>query len=1152
MVLSQKLTRTQHTLGSLQRATDEYELSAQKVKNAEEAYKSRQRRSSGLNLTLKESKSIRHELDAATAMMNAACQRVEQIESITDTLIDQLSETENELATLQHLRSTELVKHSAEIEKLAHERDCLVMQLAASNSSSDELKQKEEELNKKLEDAKSTAKKLAEELKKADDAKAAQEEALKQEAVRLQMSLEQTEHSKEMLEKELEKKQSDLENAEKRASQGTPKGKGAKQVLPMALKKLKGTQEELLSVREEREKAIKDLEYAKQLAMAREETFTDQLKSLTSESESALNEKQAALESVMKAAAAAANDVATKQEVINTLRMEIAQMKESKEDLLSHMDVVKMECHELSQKLAKACERERCSKEEIAEMKKRHNDMQAAALEREIVLKTELEEHTVMAEEMKSKVSSLEHDYGALLKAKHEYEKQIGSKDASIARLNAEIASQKEKSKSLQARVARDVDGMKENVKSISEDKARVEMELKQSLDSISSLHFEVASLQASKNEISGLLEAKEKDIVSLSKNYASQIHELKALVGERDSKITQLEKECVERKTQSDKLLQDIELLAKEYKESEKESQQRIKHIEDTLNDANTRYSELQMQYSQLEEESQSQLATAAEEIGSLKQQFAESLQVKSSLEQALNEERRAHSSERRQLVEQCENLERSKESLLRAIEKLDEQLAMKEDELVASRQVGTPKGEAAKEILKRSLTKVKALQNEISDLKDIVTQKEERIAELEEENMQIPSLKADSSRLVSEMSKLRKVHEDTCVDLDSSMNRVKCLEEEISEITEKLCMESQSKAHLESELESNKATWESSLADKQEQLQLLQSQKYDAEQQVKYLAANLKETKQVLLGMRKNEDSSSEVMRLTFEKVKHLEDDLDQQKQETADLEEKLEEALAAESMLQDTIEEASREKEILINSHNEAIVSLEKNIARLRTELLAEVDKTEALTRELEATHDQNMKLEQNNQSLQCTVEELRATMQDFETKVEQKQEALNKVQAAKESLLAEMSEKISAAERQRHSAQEAADKTSEEVEKVTKNLAIAKSQLSAYERSVTAKESTISSQKKVIDDMEEQAQRLRDEIEKTNVEMQSRDAKLKHLGQAKINVELKLGQSIEVCDIILCCMVVDNSHIWLHACRNWRKNLQENKRRTKRSI
>ena len=1114
MILSQKLTRTQHTLGSLQRATDEYEASAQKVKDAEEAYKSRQRRSSGLNLTMKESKSIRHELDAATAMMNAACQRVEQIESITDTLINQLSETENELADLQHLRSTELVKHSAEIEKLAHERDCLVMQLAASNTSSDELRQKEQELNKKLEDAKQMAKKLADELKKADDAKAAKEEALKKEASRLQMSLEQTERSKAMLEKQLEEKQNDLENAEKRASQGTPKGKGAKQVLPMALKKLKGTQEELMSVKEEKEKAIKDLEYAKQLALAREETFMEQLQSQSSESQSALSEKEAALESAMKAAAAAANDVAIKQESINNLRMQIAQMSESKEELLSDMEATKRQCQELSQKLAIVSEQESCSKKEIAELQKRHNEMQAAALEREIVLKTELEERTSMTDEMRSRVASLEQDYATLLKSKHQYEKQIGSKDADIARLNADIASKEEKAKILQASMARDVDELKDDVKSLSEEKMKVQAELKQTMDTITSLHYEVASLQASKNEISGFLDAKENEIVSLSKNYASQIHNLKALVEERDQKISELEAECAERKNRSEILLRDIQELAEEHEKSHLESQQQIKKLSDNLKDAETRHADLQQKYSKLEEASHEQLARTAQEIASLKQQVAKSMEIQKSLEESLNKERTTRSSERRQLVEQCENLERSKESLLRSIEKLDEQLAVKEDELVASRQIGTPKGEAAKEILQRSLVKVKDLQKDICDLKDDIKSKDERIAELEKENLQIPNLQADSLRLVSEINSLNKIQTETCAELEVTQNNVKRLEKEISDISQKLCEETHAKIQLESVLESKKAAWESELTDQAEQFRVLEAQKRDAEQQVKDLTANLNETKQVLVGMRKNEDSSSEVMRLTFEKVKHLENDLSLQKQESEALVRKLEEALEAKSMLQETIEEASREHSAMLDTREKTIFSMENNIARLRDELLTEVDKSQTLTRELDAANTKNKKLEESNHSLQCTLEDLKAAMHDFEAELGQKQEALEKVQAAKESLVAEMSEKISAAELERQEAREAAQKMTEQVDEVTQTLTIAKSQLSAYERSMTAKETAISSQRKIIQDMEGQAQRLRDDIEKNNLEMKSRDAKLKQLGQAKLNVELKLGQTIEV--------------------------------------
>lgn len=1115
MILSQKLTRTQHTLGSLQRATDEYEASAQKVKNAEQMYKSRQRKSSGLNLTLKESKSIRHELDAATSMMNAACQRVEQIESITDNLINQLSETENELADLQHLRNTELVKHSAEIEKLAHERDCLAMQLAVSNSSSDELKQKEQELNQKLLDAKSTAKKLVEELKKADDAKAAQEESLKKEADRLQMSLEETERRKVMLEKELQQKQNDLEDAQKRALQGTPKSKGAKQVLPMALRKLKGTQEELMSVKEEKERAMKDLEYAKQLAKAREETFMEQLKIQTDESNSALNEKQSALESVMKAAAATANDVAVKQEVINNLRMDIAQIKESKDQLLCDMEVVKKECEELSQKLTVVSEQESNSRDAIAQMKKRHNDLQASALEREIVLKTQLEESNSMASDMQAKVSSLEKEYAVLLKAKQQFEKQLGSKDASIASLNAKIASQEEKSKTLQAIMGKDLNELKENVECMSQEKSKVERDLRKTHDTIKSLHYEVATLQAEKNEISGLLDAKESEIVSLTKNYASQIHDLKATVQLRDAKISELEMACSQKDEHSTKLIKDMEALTEEHKKSHQASQQMIQNLTDNLKNAENKYSELQVKYSKLEETGHEQLISASKEIASLKQQFLESEQMRKTLEETFKEEKMVHSSERRQLLEQCENLERSKESLMRSIQQLDEQLVVKEEELVASKSLGTPRGEAAKEILQRSLAKVKALQKDIADLNHHVRIKDERIAELEQENLQIHVLKSDSSKLQAEIGMLNILQEETGEKLAKAENTVKLLEQEISKVHKKLCEEIQAKSQLESVLESKMADWESKLSHQQEQYHNLELQKQQAQHQVKCLTANLNETKQVLVGMRKREDSGEEVMRLTFEKVKSLEHDIAEKEEESAKLAHKLEIALATESMLQEAIDEASNQHALTIASYDKAINSLEANIARLREELLTEINNSQALLVELDTVRSENIKLEESNEKLQSTVDEIKCTMQTFENEVEQKQKDLDKVQAEKDSLIAEMVEKVSAAEKQKDLAQQAVDRTTEEVDKVTKNLAIAKSQLSSFERSMTAKETTISTQKKMIKDMEDQASKLREEIQNSTIDLQSRDLKLKQLGQAKINVELQLGQHIKVC-------------------------------------
>lgn len=1115
MVLSQKLTRTQHTLGSLQKATNEYEVSAQKVRDAEEMYLSRQMRSSGLSLSSKESKSIRHELDAATAMMTAACQRVEQIESITDTLIKQLSDTENELADLQSLRNTELVKHSAEIEKLAHERDCLALQLAASNSSSEELQKKEKELNLKLKDAKLTAKQLADELQKADNAKAEQEEALKREAIRLQKSLKDVERSKVLLEKELEQKQNDLINAQKRASEGTPKGKGAKQVLPMALKKLKGTQEELLSIKEEKKKAMKDLEYAKQLAKAREETFLEQLKTQTHESESVLSEKQAALESVMKAAAAAANDVAHKQETINNLRMEIATVKESKDGLLADMAAVKNQCKELSQKLHIATENEASALQQIEDLKKRHNESQAAALEKEIVLKTQLDEHIALTNQMKSKVMSLEQEYAALLKEKHQFEKTIGAKNASIARLNAEIASQEDKSNALQASMATDIANLEKNVQSLAEEKLKSHTELKKTLDTISALHSEKASIQASKNEVSGLLSAKEKEIVSLSKSYATQVNDMKIAVDKRDKMIQDLEKECAEQKEQSKKLMDDMEALSTEHGISQKEARKAIDELSNNLKNAEDKYAILQRQYSELEEESQKHLAMAAQEISSLKKHYAESVEIRGALEKSMEEERAAHSLERKRLEEHCDNIERSKQSLLRSIENLDEQLAMKESELVASREVGTPKGEAAKEILQRSLVKVKALQSEISDLRNNVLQKDEKIAELVKENLQIETLKADSTRLQSEIDRLDRLHEAKALDLKYSKDVVSNLEQELRDMKQRLGEETAAKGKLASTLKNQTETWEAELSNHQKKIDVLGAQKIEAEERIKSLSANLDQTKLVLVDMRKKDDANSEVMRLAFEKVKILEDKLAQQQKESAELMTKLQDISDIKLRLQEKINEAERQHASQVSSYDQSIASMETDIAQLGHQLQAEVEKRETLMRELEMTKSSNGELQKSNQNLQCTVKDMKIAMQTFEIELGQKQEALDNVEKAKEALLGEMEKKISAVEKMKESAENSVKKTSEEVEKISQNLAIAKSQLCAYERSMTAKETTISLQKKSISDMEDQAQALRDEIRKNEAEMKARDAKLKQLGQAKISVEIQLGKNIEVC-------------------------------------
>jgi hypothetical protein len=106
--LAQQLGRTRHTLGSLRSAQADLHNSAQKVAAAERRLAGR--RSAPLDVG-----AVRRELQEATVMMSAAGRRVEQMEAITDLLIEQLHERETELAEMAAARQRAADEHDTEV-----------------------------------------------------------------------------------------------------------------------------------------------------------------------------------------------------------------------------------------------------------------------------------------------------------------------------------------------------------------------------------------------------------------------------------------------------------------------------------------------------------------------------------------------------------------------------------------------------------------------------------------------------------------------------------------------------------------------------------------------------------------------------------------------------------------------------------------------------------------------------------------------------------------------------------------------------------------------------------------------------------------------------------------------------------------------------
>lgn len=1081
MVLSQKLTRTQHALGTLERANSEFEVSAQKVRDVRS-------RKTSVGLSHTEAKSIRQELDMATAMMSAACQRVEQIESITDTLINQLSETEGELADLQDLRNSDLVK----IEKLAHERDCLAMQLAASDSCSTELRERQDELNRKLEEAKTTAKQFAAELDLAGKAMEAREAALAKERDELKKSLDETLSSQQVLKDELQRKETDLEDAERRAAEGTPKGKGAKEVLPLALKKLKGTQDQLMSVSEEKDRAIKDLEYAKQLAQAREDTYMSQV-----------FEKDEALQNVMKSAAAAAHDAATKQEAINKLRIEIAEVTEAKSELESDMEEVQSRADALAQEVALKQAQVDEATAYMDALKRQHNAAQAAALEKEIVLKTQLEEQTALVAAAKEKSSGLEREYAALLASKHELQKSEAANAEAVAALTADIASRELRAIQLQEHVEK----MQTDGAVAKEDLAKALGDLQEATAQIKALNFDLAKLQASKNEVLGMLEAKEADIVSLTKDYAAKTNDLKASVKARDDKIAELEQESAVRQCLLDNLSAEIGTLVSDHAMAEAASRESIAALTSDLDTSRLELADLRARHAALEDQSQTQLESAQNELETLKLHLEESGRARSALESSLADEKRTRSVETGRLAEQVDALERSKESLLRSLEALEEQLALKDDEVLVAQRQGTPKGEAAKQILQRTFIKVKDLQATIKD-------QDGEIAALRAENARIPALLLDTAKLQSEVEDLSEQAATKTADLAASKAHVFSLEQELVAATDKLESEKAASGAVQSDLTSKidalTAEVDALSAEKGRVEQEL-AENIDA---VATLRTSLDESRNVLACLTNKEEGTTKVMKLSFVKVKKLEKDLLLQQEKTATFSAKLKEARDAQMATQRRLDTALELHNGAVAAHAGASKALEANVARLRGELLDEVAKVEALEADLGIARAENEILRGDKTMLQNTIDAMEGTIDSLESRLSQERDALLRVEAAKDSVLADLSERISEMVNEKQMAETAWGQAAEEAAILTQELGVARSQLAAFERSTNAKESTIVIQKRKISEMERQAMALQKDADDSKKALSQREAELEDLSRGKLLVEQELAGNIDV--------------------------------------
>lgn len=325
--LQQKLRRTRFTLTELRAShhrlaasTDrvqglQAELSresqaAEDVVPEERGLKKPSTRSSHHRASLE---SLRGELSAALGVMAAASRRVEQMEAITDLLLGQLAEREAELGAAQRRLEDARGEHAQEVQGLNAERGQLIDELGAARGRLAELETRDECLARELAAASSRERGL-------EASKIENELAFATERATLAEAISQAQHTQQELMTKLRAKEDELASAlEKIGTVGTPVGEGAKVVLPMALRRIKDTQQALKAEQVAREAAQTEAELAQRERDEEVRALEARLALLDSERAHQVAEKNASLESLVRAAAAATTEAAKKAEALQSL-----------------------------------------------------------------------------------------------------------------------------------------------------------------------------------------------------------------------------------------------------------------------------------------------------------------------------------------------------------------------------------------------------------------------------------------------------------------------------------------------------------------------------------------------------------------------------------------------------------------------------------------------------------------------------------------------------------------------------------------------------------------------------------------------------------------------------------------------------------------
>ena len=891
--LSQKLTRTRHTLLSLESAQAEYHSTARKVEAAEEKLAKaakenvHQGRRSTTRVSAPCAASIRKELDQATSMMSAAFKRVEQIESITDGLIEQLVETEMELNEMQALRQHETQAHAEELVRL----QCL------------------------------------------------------------------------------------LDDAQIKATQGTPVGNGAKIVLPMALERIRDTQQALreqeaavIAARNEMEKLTKE-------TATREAALCAKIKEIDNERYRQLAEKQASLESMTRAAAAATKEAAIKQENVMKLTTEITTLDQQRQELEHQLNDSFHRNFELqsqlkdlestlddvtSQKDARSSEAEalRCEMHKASAQRQQLEESLKEATEKSLKLETCIEEMT-----------------SALLRAKESAENAAAERDAAelqvtemknrleeVSRAHARaqnMYNEAQKKLLTTEKCVRDMKdqveiSQKEVISLLDENQHDRELALQSERRltwQIEALGKELQNKEREKNdaakvaeeegkrarELEKSLEALKETYVKAQNNHLARSGELAAILEEKESRIAAAESQLMAAITTQEEMMSSQNRLRQQLEEKQRgieEMRQVLTSRDNAINSLEEKISSLRDSEKKTSESLHAMLETADKERCQLRsecrhlektiKELSDSLQTTTQDLQQAKSDRSNSEKELTLSLVKIRGIEATMVDMKKTLEMKERALAERDEEIQQAREElrrSSKESAASKVLLDKNLQSTRF---ECKRLKERIEDKEKLVMKLQGDNT---SLKSEIEVLHQELtsasareSSLRTMLEDSSASFDAKITVIK------EEHEKRLNVESEKLNEAVARLHTAVKDRDNVVADKVEMAK-----------RVMDLTAALSNMQR---DMEHRSNLNKEVMKRSFDKIRLLQAEIAGQEKHLLDMEARLECAEDNGSQLVVEIEKKAAEIEELRTEK----IDLESTVCRLRMDLLDEVSKVD----------------------------------------------------------------------------------------------------------------------------------------------------------------------------------------------------------------